>query len=289
LSAPADSPPPGAADVAAPEGDGRLAPHPEIRALLDELLAGARAILGGRLVGLYVGGSLAIGDFQADRSDVDVVAVTDGELGDDAVRALAALHARLAATPSRWGNELEGSYISVEALSAPGLRAIRHPYIDRGTGTLAVIDNEGGYWEIQRWLLREHGIAVSGPSLRDVINPVGPDRLRAAVVDILREWWLPMLAEPARLAGLRFGYRCYAVLTMCRMRYTLEHGSIATKPVAARWAIAALAPRWTPLIERALAWSADTTPDLDETVALIREAVDAGEAWSRTRGAGGTA
>ena len=107
--------------------------------------------------------------------------------------------------------------------------------------------------------------------------------------DILRQWWLPMLAEPARLAGSRFGYRCYAVLTMCRMRYTLEHGSITTKPVAARWAIAALAPRWTPLIERALAWSPDAAPDLDETRALIRETVDAGDEWWRAHGADGIA
>jgi hypothetical protein len=31
-------------------------------------------------------------------------------------------------------------------------------------------------------------------------------------------------------------YRCYAVLTMSRMLYTLHHGEIASKRVAARWA-----------------------------------------------------
>jgi ADP-ribose pyrophosphatase YjhB (NUDIX family) len=267
--------------------DGRLAAHPEVRALVDQLLAGARSVLGARLIGLYVGGSLAIGDFAPDRSDVDFVAVTDGEIGDDDGPRLAALHARLAAGPSRWGDELEGSYVSLAALVAPGLRAIRHPYIDRGTGSLGVIATEAGYWEIQRWLLREHGIAVAGPSLRDAIGPVGPDRLRAAVVDILREWWLPMVADPRRLSGSRFGYRCYAVLTMCRMLYTLAHGTVVTKPAAARWAAATLGPRWTPLIERALAWSPAAAPDLGETLALIRHAGDAGEAWRRACGRGG--
>jgi aminoglycoside adenylyltransferase-like protein len=282
--------PPQTADCDRPRADDRRAPHPEVRALLDELLAGARAILGDRLIGLYVRGSLAIGDFQPDRSDVDFVAVTDGEIVDDGVRGLAALHARLAAGPSRWGDELEGSYVSLEALRTPGLRAIRHPYIDRGTGTLAAIDNEGGYWEIQRWLLREHGIAVAGPPLREAIGAVGPERLRAAVVDILCAWWLPMLATPARLAASRFGYRCYAVLTMCRTLYTLRNGTIATKPVAARWAIATLGPRWTPLIERALARSPDAAPDLEETLALIRHTGDAADEWRRAgAGAGASA
>ncbi len=40
---------------------------------------------------------------------------------------------------------------------------------------------------------------------------------------------------------LRNGFsRCYAVLTVFRMLYTIRHGSIATKPEAARWAQEAL-------------------------------------------------
>jgi len=96
-----------------------------------------------------------------------------------------------------------------------------------------------------------------------------------------------MLADPRRLSGSRFGYRCYAVLTMCRMLYTLAHGTVVTKPAAARWAAATLGPRWTPLIERALAWSPAAAPDLGETLALIRHAGDAGEAWRRACGRGG--
>ncbi len=254
--------------------------------MLRELLAGARAILADRLVGLYLGGSLAIGDFEPDRSDVDFVAVTDGEVDDGAVRALAGLHARLAAGPSRWGDELEGSYLPRAALRAAGSDRVRHPYIDRGTGTLAVVETETGYWTIQRWVLREHGVVVAGPPLRDMIDPVGADDLREAALGILREWWLPMLADPRRLRESRFGYRCYAVLTMCRTLHTLRHGAIVTKPVAARWAMAALDRRWRPLIERARAWSPDAAPDLGETLDLIRYT---GEVGGQARRAGGEA
>lgn len=67
-----------------------------------------------------------------------------------------------------------------------------------------------------------------------------------------------------------WGYRCYAVLTMCRMLYTLHHGAIVSKPVAARWVEATLDPRWIPLIRDARAWSAAAPPDLTATLELIR-------------------
>jgi hypothetical protein len=59
-------------------------------------------------------------------------------------------------------------------------------------------------------------------------------------------------------------YRCYAVLTMSRMLYTIRHGAIAAKPVAARWAQEAVDSRWTPLIRSALAWSQEEPKFLRE-------------------------
>jgi len=60
-------------------------PYPDVNALLQELLTGVRAILGDHLVGVYLDGSLALGCFEPDRSDVDVVVVTEDELGSDVV------------------------------------------------------------------------------------------------------------------------------------------------------------------------------------------------------------
>jgi hypothetical protein len=54
-------------------------PYPEINTVLHELQSGAQAILGRQLVGLYLEGSLAIGGFEPDRSDIDFVMVTEGE------------------------------------------------------------------------------------------------------------------------------------------------------------------------------------------------------------------
>jgi hypothetical protein len=44
----------------------------------------------------------------------------------------------------------------------------------------------------------------------------------------------------------------YAVTSLCRMLYTLEHGEIASKPAALAWAKDSLDPKWRALIQEAI-------------------------------------
>src|SRR5215467_6256645 len=59
----------------------------EVDAVLAELLAGVRGTLGLQLVGIYLDGSLAIGDFSEHSSDIDVLVVTEETLSDGHRRA----------------------------------------------------------------------------------------------------------------------------------------------------------------------------------------------------------
>ncbi|MEJ7654161.1 MAG: aminoglycoside adenylyltransferase domain-containing protein, partial [Chloroflexia bacterium] len=76
------------------------------------------------------------------------------------------------------------------------------------------------------------------------------------------------------------GYRSYVVLTGCRMLYTLQHGDVATKPDATRWAKRELPDRWTPLIDWATAARLDARSGdmeyLDETLVFIRYVLERG-------------
>jgi hypothetical protein len=240
--------------------------YPEVNSVLGELLSGAQRTLGDLFVGMYLDGSLAIGDFDADKSDIDFVVVTNADVSPDIFEALTTMHHRIAAGASKWARELEGSYISKHALRHDR-RPAAHPYIDRGSA-LTMVQPESGYWPIHRYMLREHGVVLAGPQAHTLIDRVPPEELREAVRGILREWWTPMLtAGPLLQNGF---YRCYAVLTMSRMLYTLRHGTIVTKPVAASWVQGAVDRRWTRLIRQALAWSRDVPPDLGETLAFIQ-------------------
>jgi predicted nucleotidyltransferase len=81
----------------------------EVDAVLAELLAGVRGTLGPQLVGVYLDGSLATGDFAQHSSDIDVLVVTEGVLAEEVIAALGTMHARLAAGTSKWARELISS------------------------------------------------------------------------------------------------------------------------------------------------------------------------------------
>lgn len=57
------------------------------------------------------------------------------------------------------------------------------------------------------------------------------------------------------------GYQSYTVLSLCRVLYTLQYGTVVSKPVAVRWAQETLGERWVPLIERT--WEGRHHPGLE--------------------------
>jgi Domain of unknown function (DUF4111)/Nucleotidyltransferase domain len=241
-------------------------PDPAINAVLHLLLTNVVAALGEHFVGLYLHGSLASGDFDPARSDIDFVVVTAGALPDALIPTLAALHLRLLDSGLRWATKLEGTYFPQQVLRRYAPSAALYPSLNEGRFYMG---GHGSDWVIQCHILREHGIVLAGPAPRELIDPVTPADLRRATRELLHEWWAPMLHDTARLR--RDDYQAYAILTMCRALYTLETGAVAAKPVAARWAQAALGEPQATLIERALAWRAGMPLDiLDEALDFVR-------------------
>ena len=245
-----------------------LTPLPEVDELLREFLARVRTVLAPRLVGVYLDGSLATGDFEPDRSDIDLAVVTAAPLGAGSIALLAAMHRTLAGRSARWGLEIEGSYVSRAWLRRYQPRLPEHPHIERGSCRLYTVQHETGYWTIHRHVLREHGVILHGPPPRSFIDPGPAAELQRAAAGVLGQWWTWVLRDQAVLAN--GFYRCYAVLTTCRMLYTLEMAAITSKRHAAAWARERLDRRWHPLIDRALAWSRSAPPSLADTNALIR-------------------
>jgi hypothetical protein len=241
-----------------------------VNAILADLLARVQAILGPQFQGMYLYGSLALGDFTPERSDVDFVVVTERDLPTEVVAALAAMHQDLGATYVPWGVELEGSYIPQAVLRRRDPAQDGYPRIERGEALRIVHYASGGL--IQRYLLREYGIPLAGPPVQTWIDPIPPNALRQDVLTIVREWLMPMRDNPTVLR--QRGYQAYIVLTICRMLYTLEFGTIVSKPAAARWAMTALGDRWAALIARALA------DDTHETQALVQFALDRVQAYT---------
>lgn len=254
-------------------------PYEPVNAILADMLARLQAILGEQLVGFYLYGSLATGDFDPASSDIDFVVATATELDADTVERLRQMHADLAHEDATWGHRLEGAYISVAALRRYD-PAYRQPFLSEDTPF--GITELGDDWVLNRLCLREHSPVLYGPSPATLVDPVSQEQVAAAVREVMQEFWRPSLETPRWLITRR--YQSFAILTMCRALAALESGSLLSKPQAAAWATATLAPQWASLVERAMAWRHDPAEDevgLQETLAFLRYAVERADAWGR--------
>src|SRR3712207_3141177 len=174
---------------------------PEVEQLLSTLLSGVRDKLRDNLVGIYLRGSLALGDFN-ETSDVDVLAVTERPVDAEEFAALASLHADLAALPHPYANRMEIAYIDRAALKRfePG---VRHATLGQGE-ILAWMEHRDN-WILERWTVRERGVTLIGPEPQTLIEPIMGDELRAAARARLRDWadWANQPDDPDWLLPLK--------------------------------------------------------------------------------------
>jgi len=224
--------------------------YPAVMRAVDGVTRGARQTLGESLTGVYLHGSLATGDFNPDRSDIDMAVVTSEMPTAAQIADVRAMHQALAGDDPRWGAALEVVYVPADELrrAVPSERPFPAVHTDDGFEVKPL----GPDFVIQRHVLREYGKRIVGPPPRTLIDAVTPRALRAAQVGNLHEWWEPQLRDVSRLRDR--AQQSHAVLTMCRALYMLDSSAVASKPAAARWAQQRLGDRWAAFIERALAW-----------------------------------
>lgn len=252
-------------------------PYPEVNAVLDTFLASVQTILTDHFVGMYVYGSLALGDFDPRGSDIDFIVVTDGELADHPVAALRQMHARFSVSDSPWAEKIEAAYVPRAALHSDASTTARYPQIEKGR--ILELDPLESGWILQCHVLREHGIVVAGPDPRTLVAPIDRDAMRRVSAAYAVVWLDQAHHDPEWLAWLRCrDNQAFVVLTLCRMLYTLECGDVASKPAAARWARQTTGPRWDALIQRALAGQhgsgESTDRDISDTIALVEYTVE---------------
>jgi Nucleotidyltransferase domain len=151
--------------------------YPDVNSVLHDFLIGVQAILDAHFVGMYLYGSLTLGNFNPEASDIDFIVVTDAELSDTLFEALRLLHGRFDASGSKWAAKIEAAYIPRDVLHRDTPSTARYPQVEKGT-TLVRDPLESG-WSFQRLTLREHGVVVAGPGPRELITAADPNRRTA--------------------------------------------------------------------------------------------------------------
>lgn len=233
-----------------------------VAATVDSYLQRVRSHAPGMVDGVYLTGSVALGDVHPGRSDVDVVTVLRARPDAEGLRALADLHEGLALPDRRdpaWDRtraRFDGWYLTWDDLAAApapgvtlGLRALDRRLF-RGPGWVppALLWHE----------LAEHALHVAGPSLEGRVAVPGPEAVRASCRQTLDRQWVPWwqrTAKTASAAGLgALGPLAPAtgVLGVARIRYTLETGRVTSKCGGGEWALDTMHPRWRRILTEAL-------------------------------------
>ena len=226
-------------------------PYPELRDVLNTFVNAIEAELAENLVGVYLVGSLASGDFDLD-SDVDFLVVTHTELTERNRKSLQEVQVTIHGMDCYPAKHLEGSYISIADLNhwdTVGEKKL--DYFDNGSTTFeqSIHDNQ---WHV-RWILRERGITLIGPKPGTILHAIPLNELSneiKATMLLVMKLFEDEIDRPLSFFNSRFG-QSFAVLTYCRMLHTLHTGTVQSKKAGVKWAKQFVEPGWVKIIDQA--------------------------------------
>lgn len=234
----------------------------EAAELLDRLVDGQRRVLGDGLVGSYLFGSLATGDFEPGISDVDSAAILRSDLNGEELAGLEHLHGRLEAESPGWRDRIEAVYLSSRALMTFRTESSPAARISPGEPFHSIrVDDR---WLIDWYQLRTVGVPLHGPPPDTLVPPISLEEYVDAVREhVLADDWLDDAETQAEQA--------YIVLTMCRGLRTSRTGEHVSKREAAGWAAERM-PEHAALIGDALVWRERSHTDTAVDGAATRDA-----------------
>lgn len=198
----------------------------------------------GLVEGLYLQGSVALGDYRPGVSDIDFVAVTSRTPEDGAVRAV---HAELRRSRSR--PLFDGLYVGWDDLRRDPAQAAAGPAVHEWrVDPASRFERNLVTWHI----LAQAGVAVRGPAVADLGVHTDWPTLSEVTRRNLDEYWTPWLRRSARgVVGLTPWATTWGVLGVARLRHTLAAGQVTSKTDAAAYALDTYG-RWHRVVREAL-------------------------------------
>jgi hypothetical protein len=252
------------------------------QAELDAYLAGLdRTLTNEAVAGVYLTGSVALGDYRHGQSDLDILTLTTRPLTDGELSALEAMHTELerGAQP-----HADATYVPRDCVGTlPSKDAAGHGYVVDG------VFHRGGHSQsLVTWaILNQCGVALRGPAAESLDAAPDQGEFRAWNLRNLEEYWrvqatrvreslsaLPLDTEVPAYAAVWFGSG------PGRLHRTIATGEIISKTESADYT-AELFPVYRDLLARAKATRADdasiryTTTDGLALCDLVDEVCDA--------------
>lgn len=220
-------------------------PYDNVNILLGELLKNIQKILAENLLGLYLNGSLVLGDFDLNISDIDLVAILTKDINDKEFKALKEMHEEFVEKHKDWNDRIEVCYISLTAINLTMVRESNIVNISPGEQFHRTKSRKE--WLMNWYLTREKSMVLYGPSPKTIIDQISKEEFIQSVKDHVTSWgkWVQDMKNPYA--------QSYAILSLCRALYAYRKGDQVSKKQAAIWAQGEL-PEWSEVIKDALKW-----------------------------------
>ncbi|MEV7147058.1 nucleotidyltransferase domain-containing protein [Streptomyces sp. NPDC093084] len=167
-------------------------------------------------VAVWAHGSLAAGDYQEGRSDLDLIAVLPGPVTPAAVWRAAVIHARLRALPLAAG--LHCTYLTPDTVHDTARRHLTWAHEELFRRPVS---------PVTRRELHAFGRVLHGREPADLLPPVADRELRDYVVRDQRDFYRPALAD-ARLWS-RDVWVDLGMITFARATVTVREGRLISK------------------------------------------------------------
>lgn len=226
-------------------------PYPELRDVLNIFVDEIAAELNENLVGIYLVGSIASGDFDLD-SDVDFLVITNTELTEADMKPLQDIQTTIHDIDCYPAKHLEGSYISISDLNNWNIVGEKKLYYFDNGSTNYEESTHDNQWHV-RWILRERGITLLGPNPKTILKSIPLNKMfneiKRTMLQVMK-LFQDEIDRPLSFWNSRFG-QSFTVLTYCRMLHTLHTGTVQSKKAGAKWAKEFVDPKWIEIIEQA--------------------------------------
>ncbi len=201
-------------------------------------------LLGEKWVGLYVYGSLFDPTFHPDTGDVDCIAVTEGSLTDPDLQMLRSWFEE-SGKEDPWIGRLQLSFLRKDALLEDDPEACLFQFGELRRG--------GSDGNPLIWMdLLQRGRMLMGPPPGEILPGITPTKFHAALereVGYLRK---ELCDEGGGNWRDQLSYRVYAVLTLCRILYSLSNRMVTSKARAGEWMLKKHPIPWHDLVRAAL-------------------------------------
>lgn len=232
----------------------------ELNDVLSRLVDGTHRALDDNFVGAYLVGSFALGDPDI-HSDCDFIVATSEPISPAQEAAVRRLHEGFPSEDGHWNRHLEGSYAPIDDLRRLDALGREWLFVDHGHAEMEWSPHCNS--PEHRWTLRHHGVVLTGPppaDFADVPAELLRDKMRSQIPGFMTD-----LATWIRIEEIAWAQR-YAVTTLCRMLFTVRHGTLVSKHQALLWAAEELDQRWRELVlraerERVHGWDPAHRPD----------------------------